>query len=67
MVTKQVRFRDKANDQTLGGILIQSGVVDYIICGCCGGVIETDDPDIEIEEIYRNWSDISECIIGEED
>ncbi len=66
MVTKQVRFRDKENDEILGGILCEDGVCDYIICGCCGGIVEADDPDIEILEVYKTWCDISESITGDE-
>ena len=62
---KQVKFHDKANDEIFGGLLCQEGVCDYIICGCCGGIIEADDPDIEILETYEAWTDISDSIIGE--
>lgn len=65
MSVKQVTFYDHANEQLCGGILIQGGCVDYIICGCCGGVIEADDPDIDIIVVHEDWKDISENIFKE--
>ena len=59
MLTRQVKFIDE-NETVLGGIMIND---DYIICGCCGGVIETED--VTILEIYDTWINISEEIIGE--
>ena len=65
MITRQVRFRYKGddNDTYFGGILIEDGEESFIICGCCGIVFEID----EIEEIqkYEHWVNISDEIIGE--
>ena len=55
---KQVKFIDDGN--ILGGILLDTG---EIICGCCGGIIESDEA--EIIEIYDDWINISDAIIGE--
>ena len=41
MKMRQVKFRDKDLDETLGGILCQGGVCDYIICGCCGAIVDS--------------------------
>ena len=58
---KQVRFSDSENN-TLGGILLDSG---DLICGCCGGLYEKDERDIEwkIEEVYDDWCDLSDLIV----
>ena len=58
MEVKQVIFRDE--DELFGGILIDN---KYIICGCCGGVID-DFEEIEIVEYHKDWLDISEVIKG---
>jgi len=60
---KQIKFRDE--DDVFGGILTDEG---NIICGCCGGVIPSDEIDgrsIEIVKIYKDWINISQEIIGE--
>ena len=59
MLTRQVKFIDE-NETVLGGIMIDN---DYIICGCCGGVIEVEE--VTILETYDTWVNISEEIIGE--
>lgn len=59
MEVKQVIFRDEG--ELFGGILIDN---KYIICGCCGGVID-DLTEIEIVEYCRDWLDISEAIKGD--
>lgn len=63
----QVKFWDVDGDHYIGGIAYQ----DYIICGCCGGLIpinevyeftsEGFDPIISTDE----WTDISSCIADE--
>lgn len=62
---KQCKFKDLENDTILGGILNEDE--KYIICGCCGGIIDlSEEPsDYEIIKIYDNWLNISEEIIGE--
>ena len=65
MKTEQIKFRDTENDAILGGILIDDR---YIICGCCGGIIDLNEEDCsaEILEHYPfNWIDISDAIVGE--
>lgn len=57
---KMVRFRDLVNEAILGGILLDDGT---IICGCCGGLIEKDDPNFEIIEELE-WGDISAEILN---
>ena len=59
---KQVRFRDRFGDAIFGGIQLDNG---DIICGCCGGLFEADDPDIEVIKTYDEWVNISDEIIGE--
>lgn len=63
MVTKQARFRLKGENDFYGGILVKNNNSFYVICGCCGEVMEMDDI-AEIEE-YKNWVNISNEIIGE--
>ena len=65
MTTEQIKFRDTDNDTILGGILIDDR---YIICGCCGGVIDLNEEDCGAEILERypfNWIDISDAIVGE--
>ena len=57
---RMVKFKDLANDNVFGGILLDD---DNIICGCCGGLIEKDDPDVEIIEELK-WIDISNEILS---
>lgn len=66
MIMRQIKFRDKDLDEVLGGILCQRGIRDYIICGCCGAIVEADDPGIEILEVYKAWADISDSILGDQ-
>ena len=63
MKTKQIKFRDTDNDAILGGILIDDR---YIICGCCGGVIDLNEEDCGAEILERYpWINISDAIVGE--
>ena len=60
METKQVKFKDEEGN-ILGGILVDN---KYIICGCCGGVLEVEE--VEILERYNYWVNISyEIMVGE--
>lgn len=58
---RMVKFKDLDTEEILGGILLDDG---SIICGCCGGVIEKDDPQFEIIK-ELNWIDISQSILGD--
>lgn len=64
---KQVRFIDKENEVIHGGILTDEG---DIICGCCGGLIPSDEIgpeyDHEILEVYNNWMNLDEAICGDD-
>lgn len=57
----QVKFLDRDNNRWVGGI----GYHDEIICGCCGGILETD-VFADYEVITYDWMDISDEIIGED-
>lgn len=61
MDTKMVEFTFGDDDEPIGGILVDD---KYIICGCCGGVIEVDDPEVKINKIL-SWINISNEILGE--
>lgn len=62
METKQCIFSD--GEDTFGGIYFKG--VDrnhsYVICGCCGSIFELDE--ITILEIFPNWVDLSQEIMG---
>lgn len=61
-MVKQCKFDYKG--QTLGGIYCNFDNGDnYIICGCCGGII--DPQRVEMLTIYDYWVDLSEEIIGD--
>ena len=64
---KQVKFIDKENKVVHGGILTDDG---DIICGCCGGLIPSDEigpeEDHEILEVYDNWVNLDEEICGDD-
>lgn len=59
MNVKQVKFLD-ADRHIHGGILVDD---KYIICGCCGGVFDVKDDEIEIIEVYENWVSFEEEIV----
>lgn len=61
---KQCKIFDMDNGEYQGGILLDDGSV---ICGCCGGILPADEQDEtwRLEEIYKDWVNISEEIIGE--
>jgi nitrite reductase/ring-hydroxylating ferredoxin subunit len=61
MLVKQCKFKDEEGN-ILGGILIDN---EYVICGCCGAVFDVNDSDCEVIEVYRNWVNISDEIMGE--
>ena len=53
----QVKFMVEGEDDYKGGIAFN----DYIICGCCGGIIAFEDCEV-IETL--SWEDISNEIVG---
>lgn len=70
MILKQCKIYDKESDTTLGGIAaFEEDKLQYIICACCGAILEADDfsddedSDFELVEVYDNWIDFSENII----
>ena len=67
MTFKQCKFKDIENDTVLGGLINEDE--NYIICGCCGCILDLNDPEntgyYEVLEIYEYWVNISEEIIGE--
>lgn len=58
MEIKQVKFKD-VDGKIYGGILIDD---EYVICGCCGGVLEKDE--VKILAVLE-WLPISDEILGE--
>ena len=56
METKQVIFKDEEGE-IFGGILVDG---EYIICGCCGGVIEYNEVEI-ISDL--KWTPLSDTIL----
>ena len=63
MTIQQVRFRPQGEQAWQGGIYINYHLEDaYIICGCCGALFEMDE--IEKYELYDNWVNLSEEIMG---
>lgn len=65
---KQVMFYDKANNMKHGGILMDNG---DIICGCCGGIIPSDeiggeDDDHVIIKVFKTWVNLDEEICGDD-
>lgn len=59
MNIKQVCFRAKGEEEFFGGILVDN---EYVICGCCGGVIPIDE--IAQMKPYKIWVNISHEIKG---
>lgn len=74
---KQVRFsvtnpdlQDKDSDNTFGGIAeyMEDGITGEpvlirIICGCCGSEFEP--TDVMVLDIYHEWMDLTETIVGD--
>lgn len=65
---RQVQFKDP-DGEILGGIALYEeqtdGVMELkkVICGCCGSTFEPDE--VEIIQVYGNWIDLCNEIIGE--
>ena len=62
----QVKFIDPLEPMTENGAPhFCSGIAykDKIICGCCGGIFQLDE--LEWMQVYQDWIDISEAIVGE--
>lgn len=66
-IPTQVKFWDVDGDHYVGGIAYH----DYIICGCCGGLIPIQEVfEFTPEEVtpiiaMDDWTDISFCIANE--
>ena len=66
---KQCKFYDVENAIVHGGILTDDG---DIICGCCGGLIESDeigdseDCTHRILKVYDTWVDLTMEICGDD-
>lgn len=61
---EQILFYDVENELYHGGILLDDG---DILCACCGGIIEKDDPDTRIVKEYKDWIDFSDAIVDVDD
>lgn len=59
-MTKQVIFCDQEGT-VHAGLLLDDG---YIVCGCCGSLIEPDD--YVLFHVYENWVDIEQEICGDD-
>ena len=55
-MTKQVIFCDQEGT-VHAGLLLDDG---YIVCGCCGSLIEPDD--YVLFHVYENWVDIEKIL-----
>ncbi len=63
MIIQQVKFRPIGEQAWQGGIYINYHLEDaYIICGCCGHIIPMQE--IEEYELFEDWVNLSEEIIG---
>lgn len=75
---KQVQFMDLENTNHKGSNVIHGGILKDngdIICGCCGGLIPSDEiakpgessegKQAEILEVYDTWVNLDETIIGD--
>lgn len=61
-MVKQCKFRDE-DGEVCGGILCDFDNGDkYIICGCCGGIIDPNE--VEIIEVYAYWISLSDETTG---
>lgn len=58
-IPQQCAFRDMIGSDWFGGIAYQN----YVICGHCGGRVNFED--IEHLNIYSEWINISDEIMGE--
>lgn len=59
-MTKQVLFLD-LEGVAHAGLLLNDG---YIVCGCCGSLIELGD--YLLLHVYKEWVDIEEEICGDD-
>lgn len=62
MSTKQIKFRFVEDDEVCAGILVDMDD-KYVICGCHGAVFPINN--VVILQIYNDWMDLSECIMGD--
>ena len=61
---KQILFYDAENKSYHGGILLDD---EDIVCACCGGLIEHDEPGIRIVKEYKDWIDFTEAVVDVDD
>lgn len=61
-IPTQVRWYDEENEMFHGGIAFG----DVIICGCCGGIIELDEIDLDKLTTYDFWVNLDEEICGDD-
>lgn len=56
-------LQDEDPNHLFGGIACYGGDnLQFVICGCCGGVFEPED--IRVVRVFR-WIDICDAIIGD--
>lgn len=64
MITRQVIFMDEEG-RVEGGILVDDMPKEqYVICGCCGGILESDQ--YTILHVYPDWCNVSDEITGDD-
>lgn len=61
---KQVQFKDP-DGKILGGIAFyeRNHNLKEVICGCCGCTFDPNE--VEIIQVYENWINLSDEIIGD--
>lgn len=60
-MARQVIFKDRFKGDIHAGILLDDG---NIICGCCGGLIESED--FTLLHIYDSWINLEIDITGDD-
>ena len=62
---KQIRFLDLTDGGVYGGFMLEDG---SIVCGCCGTIISPaliNNGEYKVLEVYSEWINLSDEIIGE--
>lgn len=65
MIAKQVIFMDEEGCVEGGILLDDMPNSQQVICGCCGGILDSDQYTILYE--YPNWCNVSNEITGEDE